>query len=145
MSATRALGLAALAAVAAASHGIDLTAAAVGDGTALMRAAPCPKLRPARLRTPSRFFPADRVGAWVPVEARHCLYLARAGTDVPVAIFRTPEGSRLRGPVWSPSGTEIGVAYRSGRGFTVAVVDPDGKVRGTYLGQDLGYMREGGL
>ena len=145
MSATRALGLAVLVVVAAASHGAGLTAAGVDNGTTRMRAAPCPKLRPARLRTPSRFFPADRVGAWVPVEARHCLYLVRAGTDVPVAIFRTPEGSRLRGPVWSPSGAEMGLAYRSGRGFTVAVVDPAGRVRRTYLGRDLGYMGDGRL
>jgi len=104
----------------------------------------CPLLRPARLRTPARFFPRERAGAWIPVDARDCLYLVAPWSGIPRAIFRAPGARRLRGPVWSPDGRELAVSYGN-QGATVAVLTRDGRIGKTYLGRDVAFMPDGRL
>jgi uncharacterized protein YjhX (UPF0386 family) len=101
----------------------------------------CPELTP-RLRSPARFL-NGLVGAWVPEEARHCLYIISARMSRPAAIYRIDAGRTLRGPVWSPTRPELVVAHRRGRGFQVALLDTDGSVLRRLSGRDAAFFRDG--
>ena len=95
---------------------------ALGATTPADGRAGCPDLEP-RIRAPSRFV-EGLAGAWVPMEARDCLYIVGARMTRPSPVFRAPAGRRMRGPVWSPTKPEVAVAYRTVRSFEVAV--PEG-------------------
>jgi len=103
----------------------------------------CPALTPPRLRIPARFFPLERAGAWVPTEARDCLYLINPGSSRLVAIFRAPNDARIRGPVWSPDGQRLAIAYKSGSGFKAVVLSRHGRIQRAYLGRDVSFLRDG--
>lgn len=103
----------------------------------------CPQLEP-RLRTPSRFV-EGLAGAWVPQEARNCLYVIPSRMARPSPVFRVAAGRRLRGPVWSPTEPEFAVAFRTVRSFEVSVLGTDGGGLGRFLGRDATYFRDGRL
>lgn len=123
---------------------IAATAAALAIGLSsppAVAAPNCPDLRP-RLRSPQPFV-AGLAGAWVPLEARHCLYIVPAHMSRPAPIFRISSGRRLRGPVWSPTKPELAIAFRRGTGFEVAVVGTAGEPRRRFLGRDATFFRDG--
>lgn len=116
---------------------------ALGATTPADGRAGCPDLEP-RIRAPSRFV-EGLAGAWVPMEARDCLYIVGARMTRPSPVFRAPAGRRMRGPVWSPTKPEVAVAYRTVRSFEVAVLDTDGRPLRRLLGRDATYLRDGRL
>ena len=101
----------------------------------------CPGLKPL-LRSPQRFL-AGLAGAWVPYEARNCLYVVASRMSQPVPIFQIPLGQHLRGPVWSPTRPELAVAYRQGRSFEVALLDTNGDTLRRFSGRDAAFFRDG--
>lgn len=101
----------------------------------------CPELK-GRLRSPQRFL-AGLVGAWVPEEARHCLYILPSRMSRPAPIYRIAPGHALRGPVWSPTRPEIAVVHRRGRGFEVALLDTNGRMLRRFSGRDAAFFRDG--
>lgn len=102
----------------------------------------CPDLSASRLRSPERFV-KGLAGAWVPVEAHHCLYMVPTRMSAPTPIFRSPLGGALRGPVWSPTRPELAVAHRAGTGFEVALLDTNGRLLRRFLGRDATFFRDG--
>jgi hypothetical protein len=116
---------------------------AAGSTTPVEGRPGCPQLEP-RIRTPARFV-EGLAGAWVPMEARDCLYVVAARMTRPVPVFRSPAGRRLHGPVWSPTRPEVAVAYRRARSFEVAVLDTHGRPLRRLLGRDATYLRDGRL
>jgi len=66
---TRLLCVVGVALVVAATPAAGPAARAADDAATRVLPSSCPTLRPLHLRTPSRFFPSDRAGAWVPVES----------------------------------------------------------------------------
>src|SRR5688572_25085836 len=132
------------------SRDVTRWAAAAALAGALLLATPpvragetssCPELRP-RLRAPERFV-TGLPGAWIPLEARHCLYMIPARITRPVPIFRITPGRRLRGPVWSPTEPQLAIAFRRGNGFEVAVVGTAGERVRRFLGRDATFFRDG--
>ncbi len=117
--------------------------ALVSSATADSRRAGCPELEP-RIRTPSRFVDG-LAGAWIPLEARDCLYVVPARMARPSPVFRFARDRRLRGPVWSPTRPELAVAYRTARSFEVALLDTDGRRLRRFLGRDATFFRDGRL
>lgn len=101
----------------------------------------CPELK-GRLRSPQRFL-AGLVGAWVPEEARHCLYILPSRISRPAPIYRIAPGNALRGPVWSPTRPELAVAHRRGPGFEVALLDTNGRMLRRFNGRDAAFFRDG--
>jgi hypothetical protein len=92
-----------------------------------------------------KWFLAGLVGAWVPQEARHCLYIIPSRMSRPAPIYLIAPGRALRGPVWSPTRPELAVAHRRGRGFEVALLDTNGQVLRRFSGRDAVFFRDGRL
>jgi len=121
------------------------SSAAGAEPRASAAAAPvvgCPELKPSRLRSPQRFV-AGLSGAWVPEEARNCLYMIPSRMSQPVPVYRITLGQRLRGPVWSPTRPQLAVAHCRGRGFEVALLDTNGQMLRRFIGRDAAFFRDG--